>query len=86
MDIICVMYSKLIQSLFPTIKKLAVKHFLCCSGAYGLLSWCLGEAGADTRPFDPHYFPLQTIDFNYQAPLSATAPSAACVPRNLSAD
>lgn len=72
---ICVMYSKSIQSLFPAIKKLAVRHFLCCSGAYGPLSLCLGEEGADTRPFDPCYFPLQTIDFNYQAPLSAAAPS-----------
>lgn len=55
---------------------------MSCSGAYGLLSRCLGEPGADTRPFDPYYFPLQTIDFNYQAPLSATASLPACVPRS----
>lgn len=64
------------------INKLAVRHFVCCSGTYGLLSQCLGEAVADTRPFDPHYFPLQTIDFNYQTARSATASSSACVPRN----
>lgn len=64
-----------------TINKLAVRHFVCCFGAYGLLSQCLGKAVADTRPFDPHYFPLQTIDFNYQTALSATASSSACVPR-----
>lgn len=66
--------------------KLAVRHFLCCSGAYGLLSQCLGEAVADTRPFDPYYFPLQTKDFNYQTTLSATASSSACVPRSVTAE
>lgn len=70
----------------PAINKLAVRHFLCCSGAYGLLSQCLGEAVADTWPFDPYYFPLQTIDFNYQTALSAAASSSACVPRSVTAE
>lgn len=70
----------------PAINKLAVRHFLWCSGAYGLLSQCLGEAVADTRPFDPYYFQLQTIDFNYQTTLSPTASSSACVPRSATAE
>lgn len=69
----------------PTINKLSVRHFLFCSGAYGLLSQCLGEAVADTRPFDPHYFPLQTMDFNYQIACSASASSSAYVPRSVTA-
>ena len=58
--------------------KLAVRHFVCCSGTYSLLSQRLGETVADTRPFALHYFIVQTMDFNYQyGVLSATAPSSA---------
>lgn len=68
-----------------SLTSLAARHFLFCSGAYGLLSQCLGEAVADTRPFDPYYFPLQTVDFNYQAILPAYTSSSAYLPRNGSA-
>lgn len=36
--------------------------------------------------FDPHYFPLQTIDCNYQTPPSATASSSAYVPISKNAE
>lgn len=34
-------------------------------------------------PFDPYYFPPQTIDFNYQIALSATVSLSACAPRSV---
>lgn len=36
-------------------------------------------------PFDPYYFPPQTIDFNYQIALSATVSPSACAPRSITA-
>lgn len=49
----------------------------------GLLCVCFWVTGANTRAFDPCYFQLQTIDFNYQtSSFSATAPSPASVPRS----
>lgn len=73
-----------VQPIYTSsINKLAVRDFVFCSGTYGVFSWCLEEPLADTRPFDPHYFALQTMEFNYQITLSASAFSSAYVQRSL---
>ena len=64
-----------------SINMLADGDVLLWSGARDLLSQCFEEAAADSRPFDPHYFRVQTMDFNYQITPSATASSSAYVPR-----
>lgn len=57
--------------------------FLCTSVHVVCFVCAFGWQGLIHRAFDPCYFQLQTIDFNYQTPsFSATAPSPASVPRS----
>lgn len=75
------MFSRFIQAPNPPPLTSSLLDMFC--SALGHMACCLcaqEEALADTRPFDPYYSPLQTMDFNYQTAHSATASSSACLP------